>query len=75
MPISDIKKTYLYPIPSWKGPLENGVPEVLVVIEPEPPIPSISGSELPFWCSQTQAFDAGITGGNKISGSTFDDQE
>jgi hypothetical protein len=74
MPTSIILNTYEHPIPTWKGPIENGVPVILTISADAPPISAISGSDLPFWCATTQFPDVGISGGDKILGSEFDDQ-
>jgi hypothetical protein len=75
MPTTTILSTYLNPIPTWKGPLESGIPEILVISGNPPPLPPITGGGIvPFWCSQTQAKDAGIISGAKYLGTEFDDQ-
>lgn len=73
------------PIPSWKGPLENGIPEILVLVEDAPPI---SGApeldQIDIYDAITVNKDARI--GDKtpdnniakfevISGTKYDDQE
>ena len=72
------------PIPSWKGPLENGIDEILVVIEDAPPISGGQLSQIPIYDAITVNKDArigdkdtsdNITKFEVITGTKYDDQE
>jgi len=75
MATSRILKTVDYPIPTWKGPLENDVPEILTIEEEAPPISGASQELIDFHCAETVAKDAGIENFQKVPGTVFDDQD
>jgi len=53
MPRSRILRTVDHPIPTWKGPLENGIPEVLTISADAPAISGADGSVIDCHCPDT----------------------
>lgn len=75
MPKYEIKLTVEHPIPSWKGPEENGIPDILWYTEEPPPISGMGDNRPPYHCADTVGKDGGIIDMEKILGTVFDDQE
>jgi hypothetical protein len=83
MLVSRTVNTVDFPIPSWKGPLENGIDEILVVIEDVPPL-SGGVTQIPISDALTVAKDARVGDKNPddnvvkfelVTGTVYDDQE
>jgi hypothetical protein len=83
MPISSCVLTVDNPIPTWKGPVENGIPDILILQEDAPGIPGIIEEDIPFHCATTVARDGGISDPEefpevvkfeKVEGTKYDDQ-
>ncbi len=82
MPISQKFLTIDQPIPSWKGPEENGIPNELILFEEAPVISSGNIEEIPFHCAETIKKDGGVGPNDdegvvkyeKVVGTKYDDQ-
>jgi hypothetical protein len=82
MPISQRFLTVDNPIPSWKGPEENGIDEILILQEDAPPISGAVNEELDFHCAETYKKDGGVQKSQdtevvkyeKVVGTKYDDQ-
>ena len=82
MPTTTQYRTITDPIPTWKGPLENGIPEILTVDEDAPIIEGIDTVLPDYHCAITVARDGGIEENSdpeivkyeKVEGTKYDDQ-
>ena len=74
MPVSDLLLTVDNPIPTWKGPLENGIPEILTISANAPAISGAVDSVIDFHCADTFQHDGGVIDFEKVPGTIIDDQ-
>lgn len=74
MPKSEILLTIDHPIPTWKGPLENGIPEILTISANPPPISGADDAIIDFHCADTFLHDGGVINFEKTLGTIIDDQ-
>lgn len=74
MPVSEVLLTVDNPIPTWKGPLENGVPAILTISADAPAISGSTETRIDYYCAETFMRDGGVIDYEKILSTIVDDQ-